>query len=163
MAVQTSYRYFPYRGAAGSLYDISPHLVDSRSNAEQEDGVVRHGLGVVRGTSPGNNVRLPATGSTAETFEGLVLNGGTTEMNIQGETILTSHATLSVLRYGRAWALIPENLEVTYGQQVHLILTGADRGKFTNVATSNLALNATFIGPAGSGSTAPIELYNQRA
>lgn len=58
--MQTSYNYTTPKGVAGGLYDLAPYQVDSRVNGEATPGVLKFGMGVVQGTTPGTNVVRPA-------------------------------------------------------------------------------------------------------
>ena len=49
MSVWTEYSQQTPKGAAGSLYDLTSHVVDSFMN-EENDGVMGYGVGVVVGT-----------------------------------------------------------------------------------------------------------------
>ena len=58
MAVQTSYGYATPKGIPGGIYDLYHYPVDSRFN-EEDNGKLRFGVGVVKGSIPGSNVVLP--------------------------------------------------------------------------------------------------------
>ena len=164
MSIRTDYSYQARLGIPGTLYDISPHAIDSRQNAEDAAGVMRFGIGVMQGDTPGTNVRVPAAGDTLATFEGLSMGSQTFDMNMEGELKVRPHQTVGVLRWGRAWARVASGLTIKYGEPVFLIISGDDAGLLTNItgaAGSSIALNAMFIGGLGSGDTAPIEIYNQ--
>jgi hypothetical protein len=160
---QLSYTYTTPKGVAGGLYDISPYAVDSRINGEATADTLKFGMGAVQGTTPGTDVKVPATADTADKFEGLVLTGFASEMDMSGTVKLFPKQTVGVLRYGKAWARIADGIVVAYGEPLYLIKTGDNAGLFTNVATSNMPVNGKFIGAADSNSIAPIELYNQMA
>jgi len=160
---QLTYKYTTPKGVAGGLLEISPYQIDSRLNGETAVGSLQFGMGVVQGSNPGTNVNRPATGATADKFEGLVLTGFTQEMDMAGTFQLKPKQTVGVLRYGRAWARLPAGLTVSYGDSLYLITTGTNAGLFTNVATGNLAVNGRFVGEVDSSNIAPIEIYNQKA
>jgi hypothetical protein len=163
MSGQTSYGYTMPKGIAGSLVDLSPRAIDSRVNAETETGVMKFGMGAMQGDSPGNNVRVPATGMTRDPFEGVLMTGFTNEMNMAGRLAPAPLATVGVLRWGRPWVRVADGVSPAYGEDVYLITEGAERGCFTNVATGNLAVTGRFIGSLGTGNVAPVEIYNQKS
>ena len=160
--MRTNYSYQMPRGVAGSLYDLAPYAIVSRLNDETETGRMKYGMGAMQGTSPGATVAIPGQTSQAREFEGIVMTGFTTEMDMDGDVAIRHQQTVGMLRYGNAWARIPEGLEPLYGQNVFLITNGANAGLFTNVATGNMAINARFIGGRGTGNVAPVELFNQK-
>ena len=161
---QLSYNYQPPIGIAGSLYDISSHAINSRSNGETTPGVMRFGMGVVLGDTPGVNITLPSAATTLPEFEGISMTGFTNQMNMAGEVYVMPQQSIGVLRWGRAWVRIEEGAAPAYGDSVYLIIDGDDAGMFTNDdgGGDNLAINAMFIGGLGTSSIAPIELYNQK-
>ena len=160
--MRTNYGFQMPRGVAGSLYDLAPYAITSRINEEAERGRMKYGMGAMRGNSPGATVVVPTSGRQARDFEGIVMTGFTTEMDMDGDTAIRCQQTVGMLRYGNAWARIPEGVEPLYGQNVFLITNGTNAGLFTNAATGNMAINARFIGGRGTGNVAPVELYNQK-
>ena len=74
MSAQPTYSQATPRGAAGALYDLSAHAVNTRINAET-GLTMKFGLGVVQGSAPGSDIKIPATGATAIKFEGITVNG----------------------------------------------------------------------------------------
>lgn len=160
---QLSYSYNTPKGVAGGLLEISPYQIDSRLNGETAAGSLKFGMGVVQGATPGKNVSIPTTTATADKFEGLVLTSFVQEMDMAGDIRLQPKQTIGVLRYGRAWARLPQGLTVSYGDSLYLITTGDDAGLFTNEATDNLAIKGRFVGEVDSSDIAPIEIYNQMA
>lgn len=169
MGVQTAYNYATPRGVAGGLYDLSPYASDSRLNGETIAGALKFGMGVVGGTTPGANVKRPAAGATAASFEGIVMTGFTTEQDINGDVVVMPGQTVGLLRYGRVWARIKDGADPEYGEPLYLIIDGDDAGLFTNVAdvpaegaaSKTIAVKGRFVGGKGSGNVAPVELFNQ--
>ena len=163
MSVQTSYNFATPKGVAGGLYDLSPYAVDSRRN-EADDGVLKFGMGVVVGTTAGNQVKVPA--ATSDKFEGVALNGFSSELDMDGKLTLKKGATVGVLRKGRVWARIKAGVTVAYGNDVYLIANGANAGLFTNAEEKNgestvisiKITGAKFVGVKGTGDVAPVEL-----
>lgn len=58
MSAQTKYGYSTPIGAAGGIVDVAPHQIDTFLN-EEENGVLKFGVGVVQGSKPGVNIALP--------------------------------------------------------------------------------------------------------
>ena len=98
MSAQTTYSQSTPRGAAGGLYDLSGHAVNTRINAET-GLTMKFGLGVVQGSVPGSEIKLPAAGATADKFEGITVNGYTNEMNSEGAVFISPGASIGVLQY----------------------------------------------------------------
>lgn len=161
MSIRTSYTNVTPRGVAGGLYDLSAHMVDSRRYSDT--GPLRFGTGVIAGDSPGDDVRKPAAGATANAFEGIVLNGGTTEQTIEGEVHVLDGQAVSVMRYGRAWVRVSPDAQPEYGADAYLITSGEHRGKFTtgDDTAAKIAVHMRFIGGRDNG-IVPAELYNQK-
>ena len=161
--VQKTYNFHTPIGSVGTLYDMTPHAVDARLNGEEDSTALKYGMGVVRGATPGRDIVLPDDTSEADAFEGIVLNGGTKELTMTGENLIHNKQTVDVLRYGRAWVLLPDDIEPAYGEQVYLIIDGDDAGKFSNDDTDAIEIPAMFITGNGTGSTAAVHLYDQKA
>ena len=159
MSVQTSYNFYTERGVAGGLYDLSHHDVNSRRN-ECEDGVLKFGVGVVTGTTKGAQVKLPASGASLATFEGITVNGFSTEMDMNGAVAVKNDATVGVLTHGRVWARIKAGITPAYGDALYLITAGDNAGLFTNATETNaIAITGgKFVGTKGTGDVAPVEL-----
>ena len=155
MSVQTSYGYSPNRGIAGGIYDMYHYNVDSRYN-EEANGVLRYGVGVVQGSIPGSNVALPTSASTAAEFEGVVVNGFTTQHDLEGKVFIPNNQNVGVMRNGRIWVRLVSEAEVAYGDAVCMATDGDEAGFFSN--TGGVELAGRFIGAANNG-LAPIELY----
>ena len=157
MSIWTEYNNRTPAGVAGGLYDLTDHAVDS-FRIDAADGKVKFGMGVVMGTTPGTAVTVPADASTLDKFVGIVMNGGANEMDVKGVIVVRNSSTQSVMRHGRVWARLAAEAEPAYGDQVHLITSGADAGCFST--TGGIAINARFSTTAQNG-IAAIELYNQ--
>ena len=160
MSVQTAYNFYTEKGVAGGLYDLSHHDVNSRRN-ECEDGVLKFGMGVVVGTTKGAQVKLPASGANIASFEGIVVNGHSTEMDMAGEVAVKNEATVGVLTHGRVWARIKAGITPAYGDALYLITAGENAGLFTNATETNaIAITGgKFVGTKGTGDIAPVELH----
>lgn len=162
MSAQTSYTQATPRGVAGGLVDLSAHAVNTRLNGEAGD-TMKFGMGVVQGTTPGSDVKIPATGATAAKFEGITVNGYTSEMDREGSVTIPPLASLGILQYGKIWARTKAGITPAYGEALYLIITGDDAGLFTNTAAegTTVAVTGRFIGGKGTGNVAPVELFYQ--
>ena len=158
---QTSYKYQTRKGVAGGLLDISPYRIDSRINAEAEEGKLKFGMGAIQGPTPGTNIKVPVTGTTADKFEGVVMAGYTDEIDMGGNVKIKTLQTVGVLRYGSAWVRIASGVTPAYGEQLYLIITGANAGLFTNDDTGALLVNGRFGREVGTGNVASVDIYNQ--
>lgn len=163
MSAQTSYTQSTPRGAAGALVDLSEHAVNTRINAET-GFTMMFGLGVVQGSAPGSDIKIPATGATAIKFEGITVNGYTNEMNSEGAVFISPGAAIGVLQYGKIWARIKPTDAPAYGDKLYLIITGENAGLFTKTTSGDTieVTNGIFIGGKGTGDVAPVELFYQK-
>lgn len=159
MSVQSTYSYATARGIAGGIYDSYHYPVDSRFN-EEENGKLGFGLGVVQGSIPGSNVVLPTAASTAALFEGVTVNGFSTQQDLEGMTTLFKGQNVGVMRHGRIWVQLATDAAPAYGGELHLIVSGDDAGKFAT--TGGVTVAGRFIGKADNG-LAPVELYGTDA
>lgn len=163
MGVQTSYRYATPRGVAGGLYDLSEFEVNTRLNADT--GTVLFGMGAVCGLNPGSDVILPAEGSTAEEFEGVVMNGFTTQQDLEGVIKVRVNQSVGVLAYGKAWIRVGTNAVPSYGEDVYLITDGEESGFFTTSedTASKMKVPGRFLsGKDGGTGIAPAKFYHQK-
>lgn len=158
MGVQTSYNYGTQKGIAGGLYDISTHAIDTRISEEES---LHFGYGVVEGTNPGTGVKLPTSAATAEQFEGLVINGFTTQQTMKGDTFIEKGQSLGIMVYGNAWGCVASNASAAYGKTVYLITDGAEAGLFTTEedTATKIELRAEFLSGADA-KLAPIRFFN---
>ena len=160
MSAQTRYSFNTPIGAAGGIVDLAPYAVDTFLN-EAENGVMKFGVGVVQGTKPGVNVKLPASGATAAKFEGITVNNRTTEYDMDGKLAVRKGASVGVMRYGRVYGRVAAGVTPAYGEAVYMIASGTEAGYFTNVAEGNVAIKARFMGAVDAAAQiAPIELFN---
>ena len=161
MSAQNSYGYATPCGVAGGIYDLSPYAIDARLNGEEKAGVLKLGMGVIQGETPGNNIVVPDSTATADKFEGIVVNGNTVEQDMDGNAVLKPKTTVGVMRYGKVWGRVTSTAVPVYGANVYLTVEGEEAGCFTEAADGAIAINARFIGSKGCGNIAPIELFNQ--
>lgn len=159
MSAQTVYRFSTPIGQAGGIYDLAPYAVDSFLN-EADDGKLKFGMGVVKGTKPGFGINVPAAGAAAIDFEGIVTNRRTSENGMFGGVQLSRSITVGVMRYGRIYGLLAANEEPAYGDPVYLVVDGDDAGCFSKSADGNVAIKGRFMSTASDG-IALIELFNE--
>ena len=131
MSAQTTYNQATPRGVAGGLVDLSAHAVNTRING-QADATLKFGMGVVQGSAPGSDIKIPATGATADKFEGITVNGYTNEMDMDGAVSISPGAAIGVLQYGKIWARIksgdaPAYLQLPEGPGWRLCRAGRRR------------------------------------
>lgn len=161
MSAQTRYGFHTPKGGAGGIVDLAPYAIDTLLN-EEENGVMKHGMGVVQGSTPGTNAKIPTAEATAAQFEGIVVNNRTTELDFDGNISIKKGSALGVMRYGRIYGRLAKNATPAYGDAVYLITSGDDAGLFTNSADGNLAIKARFLGTVDTTcAIAQIELFNQ--
>lgn len=162
MSAQTRYNFTPQSGVAGGIVDLAPYAIDTFLN-EEADGVLKFGTGVVQGSKPGTNIALPATGATADKFEGITTNNRTTEYDTYGKLAVRKGASVGVMKYGRVYGRVAAGVEPEYGDPVYLIAGGDEAGYFTNTAgDSTVAVKGRFTGGVGvDAQVAAIELFNQ--
>lgn len=158
MSMWTEYTQQTPKGSAGSLFDLTVHAVDSFRN-EEEDGVLLPGVGVVYGTTPGTDIALPTEEATADKFVGVVMYGGTNELDMKNQLNIPNGYHVSVMRYGRVWVKMAADEEPSYGDPVYLVTSGDEAGLF-NVSGNGIQINARVIEVSSNG-LAAIELYNQ--
>ena len=124
---------------------------------------MKFGIGVVQGSNPGHNVAVPAEGATAATFEGITVNNRTTEFDLEGKMNVRGGAAIGIMRYGRIYALIVEDVEPAYGDALYLVISGDNAGCFTNASGDNtIAVKGRFMsGKCAGTNVAQVELFNQ--
>lgn len=158
---QTRYGFTTPIGAAGGIVDLAPYAIDTFLN-EEENGVLKFGVGVVAGSKPGTNIAMPESGKTAADFEGVTTNNRTTEYSVDGALTVNKGASVGVMKYGRIHVRVANDATPEYGDALYLIITGDEAGCFTNDAGSNVAIKGRFISGVDSATNiASIELYNQ--
>ena len=161
MSAQTTYKFSSPIGSPGGIVDLTPHAIDSFLNGE-ETGVMKFGVGVVKGDKPGVNVKLPTAAATAAVFEGVTVNNRTTEYDLEGVTHLRKGKALGVMRYGCVYVRVATGATPAYGDAAYIVKSGDEAGYFTNTSTDNLAVKGRFLGGVdGSSGVAVVELFNQ--
>ena len=151
MAAQTNYGFGFPKGVAGGFFDLSAHEVATRQ-AEGEG--VAFGVGVVVGTNAGVDVAIPASGATAEDFEGVVVhNSVMVEMDMDGKVRIGDKRTVGCLHHGKIWVKTGKNAKPKYKEKVCLITDGEEAGLFTTSddEATKVELNARFLGEIDNG------------
>lgn len=161
MSAQTRYGYATPIGAPGGIVDLAPYCIDTYLN-EEENGVLKFGMGLVQGSKPGTNVALPAAGATSDKFEGIATNNRTTEYDLDGRAFIRKGAGVGVMRYGRIYVRVKTGDAPEYGDPLHLIINGEEVGCFTSTEDSGntIAVNGRFIGGVDNG-VAPVDLMRE--
>jgi hypothetical protein len=145
--MQTSYSQYMEPAIAGTLYDMSPHTIDSKA-AEATIGL---GFGLIAGTDPATQAKVPtATFSTG--FIGVALLQAK-EQDSDGNVVYATTATVPVLRKGRAWVPFISGYAITAETAAYLICTGDNAGQWTSSAgaTALAALSTPIITVAVTG------------
>lgn len=161
MSAQTRYGYATPIGAPGGIVDLAPYAIDTFLN-DEENGVLKFGMGVVQGSKPGVNVALPASGATSDKFEGVATNNRTTEYDMDGRIFVRKGVGVGVMRYGRIYVRVKTGDAPEYGDPLLLIINGDDAGCFTSTEDSGntIAVNGRFLGGVDNG-VAPVELMRE--
>ena len=154
MSAQTSYNFNTPWGAAGGIVDLVPHAIDTFLN-EENTGVLKPGMAVVDGTAVGSGVKLAS--ATTDDFEGITVNNRTTEYDLDGAIRIVKGAAVGVMRYGKIYGRLATGATPTYGDPVYVVVSGTDKGCFTDTSTDAMAINARFVSGADNG-VAMIEL-----
>lgn len=163
MGVQNKYGFSTVAGAAGGIFDLAPYAIDSFIN-EENNGAIRFGEAAFRGTKAGLNVKKAYAGATADKFEGIITNDRCTEYDVDGNLSIRKGASLGVMRYGRIYARLAEDVTPAVGDKVYVVLSGDDAGCFTNDASGNVEIAARFLGTKdASANIALVELFNAPA
>lgn len=158
MSVQTSYNFYTSKGVAGGLYDLSHHVVDTFRNAD-EDGVIKFGVGVYTAGAANKGCVVSNNHDDATDFAGVVVNGFTTEMDMDGNASIKHGATVGVLTHGKVWVRLKEGVTPAYGMPAYVYLAGDENGFFCTSGGDNTEkINGRFVGER-SGNLAPIELF----
>lgn len=147
---QRDYGYNQPLGVPGGIFDLSPKKILSRVT---DEGVsAKPGMGLVRGVTPGETVKLPKTGAKAADFEGVFVHGSKQLEHSMSGTVATEGAdTVGIMTAGRIWVLIASTATTDYGTGAALIISGDNAGKFTDASdageTGKVALTGViFIG-----------------
>lgn len=147
---QTNYGFNMALGVPGGIYDLSPHHIVSET---LDDGAsVNPGMGLVRGATAGETVKLPVTASTAAEFEGVFVNGSKQlEHDTKGNVAAVGADTVGIMKSGRIWALIASTATVAYAGGVALITEGENAGKFTDASDASETKKVALTGVTFTG------------
>lgn len=115
----------------------------------QAEGAVAFGLGVIRGTAPETEVKIPAGATTG--FRGVALH--IHKEPVAGLCRYEDTEMVSVLRKGRAWVPVVGTIAVT--DTVRLIHTGGNAGMFTAATTGSTAISGLEFAGAYATSGSP--------
>lgn len=143
MAAQLNYGFDTPKGVPGGKFDLSFDEVATRMN-EAEDGVLKYGMAVAVGTTPGTTVKVPVAGTTAAQIDGIVLCHPNTEQDMNGNVVVKKNASLSVMRKGHVWGRLATDVTPTYGVTAYVVVSGADAGTFTTASEGNVDIGAKF-------------------
>lgn len=143
MAAQTTYGYSTPKGVPGGKVDLFHDEVITRMN-EAEDGVLKYGMAVMVGTTPGQTVKLPVSGATAKQIEGVLLCHPNTEQDMEGNVIVKKGVSVGVMRTGRIWGRLATDVTPTYGEAAYVVVSGDDAGTFTDEADGAVDIGASF-------------------
>ena len=128
---QLEYGYKTPCGIPGGKADLTTYEKVATRRNEEADGVLRFGVAVFKGSETGA-VKLGTTASTKADFEGVTLNGGTTEHDVSGKVVIRTGATIGVLRDGRVWARISPDAKPDYKKVAYVVVDGDYNGCFTD-------------------------------
>ncbi|MGL5433800.1 MAG: structural cement protein Gp24 [Lachnospiraceae bacterium] len=159
---QTNYGYTIPAGVPGGLFDLSDKKIETRI---LDDGMVTApGLGLVKGSRPGETVANPTSAATADTFEGVFVNGSKNLENDQNGVVAAIGANaLGLMQHGKIWVQVVDTVTTTYKKKVALITDGDNAGMFTDeddtAEATKITIEAQFTGKADKASgIAAIEL-----
>jgi len=156
--MQLSYNMNMGTAIAGTIYDNSPRTIDSLL----AEGTISLGYGVIAGTNPQTQAKVPAA-TFAAGFKGVALLQAK-EQNDDGTITYTAKDTVPVLRKGRANVPFITGFAIVAETAAYLVFSGADAGKWTNAAgastTAVAVTGAKFINSNSSttGGIVAIEL-----
>lgn len=149
MAAQTNYRYETPKGVPGGKVDIAFDEVITRMN-EAEDGVLKFGMVAAVGSTPGSNVTIPKTGTTAGQIEGVVLAHPNTEQDRKGKVVVRKNVTVGIMRKGRVWGRLSADAVPAYGTKAYVVVDGEEAGTFTSASEAASAYYSCESGVSGA-------------
>ena len=137
MAAQLNYSYSTPKAVPGQKADITVvEVVNTRIN-EEDSGVLKFGMALAVGTTAGDTVKKPVSGTTAAQIEGVLLHAENTEQDQDGTVIVKKGSPLSVMKKGHVWARIAEDVTPVYGAPAYVIVSGDEAGFFTATSGNN--------------------------
>jgi hypothetical protein len=130
---QTTYARNFDLGLAGQIADCSVKNITSHAN-EEASGVMNYGIGVVRGTDPDKQIKLPSSGVTPI---GFTVWEGNRELSEDGQTVsISNKRDLGVMRSGALYVQTED--AVTAGGDVYVRHSGRKQ-------VQTLVLDADFV------------------
>ncbi len=149
MAVQLDYSYQVSKGVPGGKYDLSMDTVITRTN-EEADGILRFGMAVMTGSSPGTTVKVPVAGTAAAKIEGVVLHAENTEQDRKGRVAVPNNASVGVMTHGKIWGRVSSDAVPVYGNKAWVAVDGDEAGCFTSTGTEASAYLPCEAGTSGA-------------
>lgn len=129
MAAQTSYNYGFAKGVSGGLFDLSAHEIPTRQAEEN----LTFGLGVVKGTNAGVDVKKPTSSSQATDFEGVIVhNSVMTELDMDNKLVIKAKRTVGCLVSGKIWVPMAPGTTPSYKSKAYLVKSGDYAGYFAS-------------------------------
>lgn len=152
---QLNYDLYFRKYVAGLIADCRPYTVETHIASED----ILYGLGVVRDQSPLDSqythVKIPDAGG--QVFRGVAIMTWSKQQDASGDGKYVAKDPVNVLRKGVA--VVPVNANVSIDNDVYLVHTGADAGKFRNDGTdADLVPTGVFKTAANTGELAVIEI-----
>lgn len=149
--MQLSYDSYMAAGIAGTLYDLS----DSQIDGFAADTAMIPGIGVVNGATLGKTIKLPSGAVTG--FRGVTMLRAH-EQDMGGNLQYDAKESIPVISRGRVWVYVTG--AVNYDDDVYLVHTGTDAGKFINATGANQGqiTNAKFRTSTAGAGIAVVEL-----
>jgi len=133
MAAQTSYNFGFAKGVSGGLFDLSAHEIPTRQAEEN----LTFGLGVVKGTNAGVDVKKPTSSNSAADFEGVVVhNSVMTELDMDNNLVIKAKRTVGCLVSGKIWASLAPGAVPSYKSKAYLVKDGDYAGYFTSQSSA---------------------------
>ncbi len=133
MAAQTSYNFGFAKGVVGGLFDLSAHDIPTRQAEEN----LTFGLGVVKGTNAGVDVKKPTSSSQNADFEGVVVhNSVMTELDMDNNLGIKAKRTVGCLVSGKIWAPLAPGAVPSYKSKAYLVKDGDYAGYFTSQSSA---------------------------
>lgn len=135
------------KGLPGMLADSNPKEISSYA----AEGAIACGLAVTLGTNKEKQVKKVTAAN--QKFLGVAIRT-TTLVSVNGAALTYADKdAVSVLEEGRIW--VPTTVDVTAGDAAYVDVA---TGKFTNVATDNLATGGSFVWVDAANDVAALKL-----
>ena len=105
-------------------------------------------------------IALPTTTSAAKDFVGVTVNNRVTEAAMDGTVTILNGAAVGVMAWGRIYVKVAAAAAPAYGDPAYLVISGEEKGCFTQDDSAGIPVKARFLG-AAAGGIAPVELMHQ--